>query len=735
MSSDRQMQLRSQSGGLNRSHSRIPLPPRRNNSAASSEARRVNTTLPRVATITNAPAPVEQPSPPTVPTNPTTDVETPGVPDSNILDENTLREAGILDDEITAPSGGVQAEASSASADFHKICARVLTEIQPVCSRMVNDQLEEFMVDMRGYISCQIADANISQQVVSHVSEALEQRKAQWEIPTSLTRTAVQAYQERVDETTGRLLFKIDNLEKELSTVKTELASYKNRPPTGDLSPPNPDTRSRDRDRKRVSRNRGSSRRSSSGSSSDGSNSCGYSSSDSEKEKSRRRALRKTLTELNPSNRMFAKVLSYKNYRLYKRNPSESGRVRRKVSSWTKRMATTVGKFNGSDPISVIQFLAKFKVAADNNGIPEGGAKLVLRNFLSGRAAEAFDASLYVDAIGIDTVGIQTWSDAVHWLLQTFAKDTYIRDVVHKLRGLQQKEQETENDFGHRVLSAYSRIPGVYTQDDQIVTFIEGLHEAVSAGVTRDRQISPYRYDTLHSVMELAHSHGTAERARGPNNRKDKPIAKRTLLVEPSLESTGSSATPYGGSAHSGEVAALAMEGSNFSPPSTPSYATYFSSEANPAEAVPDDHNRPTSDPSAALPIFPNRNPRLPADAQPYRPGWVDRGVKYPTVLKNPTHGNNNSTASGTDQRSCFVCASRSHYVPQCPFVTETVRMEARRNLMEATPAQRALLPRWTFAMAGIPTSNQEPSAPPPLQPSTATAGHTDNSQGKGKGM
>ena len=481
---------------------------------------------------------VEHP-PTTVTNNPTTEVETTGVPGSAVLDDDLLREAGILDDGITAPSRGVQAEASIPVMDFHKLCNRVLTEVQPIFSGTVDQQLESLMSNMRVHINEQIAEVNISQQLVDHVSETLDQQKPSCEIQHTLTCDAMQANQARADDINERLLLKIDNLEKELSTVKTELETYKCSPTSDDAILNKPDTRSRRRDRK-SNRRSGSSKESSSDSSSDGTSSVDYSSSDYEKERIRRRALRKTLTELNPSNRRFAKFLSYKNYRLHRRNRSVSGKVRRKVSSWTKRMATTVDKLTGSAPISVIQFLVKSKVAADNNGIPEGGATVVLRNFLSGRPAEAFHTSLYMDAIGIDTVGIQTWSDAVHWLLQNFAKDAHIREVTHKLRELQQKDQETENDFGHRVLSAYSYIPGVNTQDDQIVTFIEGLHDGVSAGATRDRQLSPYRYETLHSVMELAHSHGAVERARRPNFRKEKTIVKRTLLVEPDTGSTTS---------------------------------------------------------------------------------------------------------------------------------------------------------------------------------------------------
>ena len=53
-------------------------------------------------------------------------------------------------------------------------------------------------------------------------------------------------------------------------------------------------------------------------------------------------------------------------------------------------MGTSIpNKFNGSDPIIVLKFLAQFKNAADQNTFPEGGAKLVLPSFLSGKAALA----------------------------------------------------------------------------------------------------------------------------------------------------------------------------------------------------------------------------------------------------------------------------------------------------------------------------------------------------------
>lgn len=83
----------------------------------------------------------------------------------------------------------------------------------------------------------------------------------------------------------------------------------------------------------------------------------------------------------------------------------------------------------------------------------------------------------------------------------------------------------------------------------------------MSAVATGDRQISPYRYVLLNSVLELTHLRGTAQRVRARNNQEDELIARQISLVGPSLDSSDTSAPPCGGSVHSVKIAALAMGG------------------------------------------------------------------------------------------------------------------------------------------------------------------------------
>ena len=158
-----------------------------------------------------------------------------------------------------------------------------------------------------------------------------------------------------------------------------------------------------------------------------------------------------------------------------------------------------------------------------------------------------------------------------------------------KIRDLRQHEGETEYDFGHSVLTADSRIPGVFSQAAQVVTFIEGLSEAVSAGGTRDRQVSPQTYETFHAVMELTNSHGIVERARFPADRKSKIPVKGVLVVGQERLSSPTTSSRDTRITGSGDGAALATEGGTMmSPSTTPSFATYTTSHVTPTRSVPE---------------------------------------------------------------------------------------------------------------------------------------------------
>ena len=65
---------------------------------------------------------------------------------------------------------------------------------------------------------------------------------------------------------------------------------------------------------------------------------------------------------------------------------------------------------------------------------------------------------------------------------------------------MKQADRETELDFFHRVTDRYSRLGGVYPQEEQIETYARGLTAVVRTEVTREIAKCPEGYATLPDV-------------------------------------------------------------------------------------------------------------------------------------------------------------------------------------------------------------------------------------------
>lgn len=92
------------------------------------------------------------------------------------------------------------------------------------------------------------------------------------------------------------------------------------------------------------------------------------------------------------------------------RNTSESSKLKQRVASMDKRFNTGMAnlRFNGTDPLSILKFLAKCKFEANNNGISKEMTKLVLPYFFSGNAHIAYEFSLHLDAVDDFSVEIKS---------------------------------------------------------------------------------------------------------------------------------------------------------------------------------------------------------------------------------------------------------------------------------------------------------------------------------------
>jgi hypothetical protein len=107
----------------------------------------------------------------------------------------------------------------------------------------------------------------------------------------------------------------------------------------------------------------------------------------------------------------FRRILDYRYYRLYRLSDRYDSHIASKVSRWTRQMEASFKlRFDGSDPLAVLQFMNAFAEAANTNGIRESVALHVLRSFLDSPAREDFTASRAT-----------AFPIAVNWLISTFA--------------------------------------------------------------------------------------------------------------------------------------------------------------------------------------------------------------------------------------------------------------------------------------------------------------------------
>ena len=127
------------------------------------------------------------------------------------------------------------------------------------------------------------------------------------------------------------------------------------------------------------------------------------------------------LEELNPTNYLFKKLLSYRTYRL--RDPRTHltsarrfavRRIRRDIPPKVKRDIT----FTGDDGVLVLDFLAKLVQEFDTQEMNEGQAIRLLLEFLSGIALRQYTS--VSQTAGSHHGKISVWPEAVQWLWRQY---------------------------------------------------------------------------------------------------------------------------------------------------------------------------------------------------------------------------------------------------------------------------------------------------------------------------
>lgn len=392
------------------------------------------------------------------------------------------------------------------------------------------------------------------------------------------------------------------------------------------------------------------------------------------------------LSELQCSDRLFQPIISYRKYRLRITDQVIDDQITANTGLNIRRLDHTMKnrKFSGSEPLRVLNFLNLFKAQCDSNGISEGGALLLLPNFLDGEAYELFMSN---QDLGEEcTGGFATYPEAVQFLLRTYAREAYIETAVEEFDRLAQKSDETELDYSRRLREANRKLGSAYPEEELIRRFIRGLDPTIKPLLARAARTKPF--NSLISAAEYAATHGDSHRAHRATMKPVSPRAERSIL-----RSGGRGVTAI-------ETDAVnLLETRN-------DLQTLGESDQGTQLALADafaagmQFTQPDIDVNA---VVHGEHSRLPSFARPTRqqkPGWVDHDA--PNAI-------------------CFECFAKGHIRPSCPHLARQRDMETETKFQRLRENNFCLLQEKDRDVLRSQKRNPfAPSEPPTRPPSVS---------------
>ena len=218
------------------------------------------------------------------------------------------------------------------------------------------------------------------------------------------------------------------------------------------------------------------------------------------------------LASLQPSDGRYDKLLSYRYYRLKRVIQTRNSSSTTRLISLIKNLELTFSerKFDGKDPILILDFLARFTEECDILGMTEGQAFMALPKFLAKTAATQYRARQHGGHAG----GITAWPEAVQYLLRTYATPGAIRRATSDLRTIRQLPDEDESAYAARINEAAYRCGNIHLEDEKMTFFVDGLQPELRTTVARYREDQPRHEMTLERLVHHAQDEGDALRAR-----------------------------------------------------------------------------------------------------------------------------------------------------------------------------------------------------------------------------
>ena len=183
---------------------------------------------------------------------------------------------------------------------------------------------------------------------------------------------------------------------------------------------------------------------------------------------------------IKPLNDLFTKAVNYKTYRLECRSARYNAEVARHISRIRKKLDVQMKShtFSGQDPIAVLGFVARFKMACDHKGVSQGDAVWCFQLYLTGQAHALLQSRLMGNAMAVDAEQrdmLESYEEVVNFLLRTYATDETIAEAYTEVVSFRQSSNMTEEAYRNQLWDKALRCGTVFSDRRLKSLYVEGL--------------------------------------------------------------------------------------------------------------------------------------------------------------------------------------------------------------------------------------------------------------------
>ena len=237
----------------------------------------------------------------------------------------------------------------------------------------------------------------------------------------------------------------------------------------------------------------------------------------------------------------FKLVVSYRHYRLTDTRADlqefESTmlyKIKRRFDS----LYPTFQVFDGTKPFKLLEFLATVREGFNALRASESLAVLALAYYLDGQAKTHYTALTTPGVRTTTSILGGTWPALVDSFIKRYLTDDILQAAYDKITDAKQKQDEVENAFADRLISAAREYCNVFEDRKLVNYYIRGLLPSTRDAVTeRVRQLPTQEQGDIMAARRVAQAQGNTYRARRAASEPSTPRSKTkpSLLVTDDL--------------------------------------------------------------------------------------------------------------------------------------------------------------------------------------------------------